>query len=544
MVRIFADIPWRLRLLTFVSAVLQALIFPNPAISWLSWIALVPLLIALMDCKRPLHGFILAFECGVIWYLFTCMWIFHVMHVYGGLSSVLSLFVLFLFAIYMGLYPAFFGWLFVRLALHEKFGISKALVVAPFIWITVELARTHVVSFPWNLLGYAQIENVGLTRLATVTGVYGVSFVIIAVNVLFAFASLKGPIRDRVFLAAMSVALVLQSLSVIHPPLAAAHQQVTLLQPNLPMNDSQWTQDEFDKNVTEFARKSSTGAQSSNEPKIILWPESPAPFYENDPKLRVPVMTLAGKQNAFVVMGVYGLESRQVPGQPYDVYNSALIIAPNGERLGRYDKIHLVPFGEYVPFKSMFFFLDSITHDVGGFSRGTERKVFKLNTAPLAAPMPDMPGMEHNAMPPTTASKQASTPKTLSIIICYEAVFPDEVRQFVNNGAQVLLNISNDGWYGPLGATRQHLNIVRMRAIENHRWLLRATNTGITATIDPYGRLISQTKIDQAAVLHSQFEYLADTTFYTHHGDLFAYLCAIITLVTMLITFIGKKKTN
>jgi len=467
------------------------------------------------------------------------------MHVYGGLSIVLSACIVVLFAIYTGLYHAFFGWLFARIAVHEKFGMTKALVAAPFIWVALELARTHIVSFPWNLFGYAQIDNAELVQIATVTGIYGVSFTIMVVNVLIAFAWFNVSRRKLLLPAMVCVAVAMQSLSHVQPTKSETNQNATLLQPNLPMNDSQWTQDEFDHHVAEFIRQGSTSPKNIHNPRIILWPESPAPFYENDPKLLAPIITLAGKQNAFIVMGVYGLESRQVPGQPYDVYNSALVIAPNGERIGRYDKIHLVPFGEYVPFKSMFFFIDNITHDVGGFSRGTQRKVFKLPAAPPPAAMPDMPGMKHDTkMPVAVIDDSSSAANTLSVIICYEAVFPDETRQFVNNGAQVLLNISNDGWYGPLGATRQHLNIVRMRAIENHRWLLRATNTGISAIIDPYGRITAQTQIDQPAVLNSQFQYLSDSTFYTRHGDLFAYLCAIITLAAMLMTFLRKNENT
>jgi apolipoprotein N-acyltransferase len=189
----------------------------------------------------------------------------------------------------------------------------------------------------------------------------------------------------------------------------------------------------------------------------------------------------------------------------YEGYNSALVFGADGAGVGRYDKIHLVPFGEYVPFRHLLTFARSLTGNVGEMGRGTERKVFIL---------PSQNGERHR----------------YGVFICYESVFADEVRQFARLGAEVLVNISDDGWYGDTSAPWQHLNMARMRAIENRRWILRDTNNGVTAVIDPYGRVRQSIPRHQADALPAQYGFRQDVTFYTAHGDVFALVCAILGL--------------
>jgi apolipoprotein N-acyltransferase len=195
--------------------------------------------------------------------------------------------------------------------------------------------------------------------------------------------------------------------------------------------------------------------------------------------------------------------------QAWHDYNSALIVGADGARVGRYDKIHLVPYGEYVPYKELFSFAHKLTGRVSEFTRGDERKVFRLN------------GHRYG------------------VFICYESVFADEVREFARLGAEVLVNISDDGWYGDTSAPWQHLNMARMRAIENRRWILRDTNNGITAAIDPYGRVRQSIPRHQADALPAGFGFLDDLTFYTVHGDVFAWLCVV--LAAGLVGWAGRK---
>jgi apolipoprotein N-acyltransferase len=247
----------------------------------------------------------------------------------------------------------------------------------------------------------------------------------------------------------------------------------------------------------------------SNRPSdLIVWPESPAPFQSNDHAFRASISQLARDSRVWLVIGSIGVDN------PQTVFNSAALISPAGEWTARYSKIHLVPFGEYVPFASVFSFAGGLTEAVGNFTRGSLHE-------------------------PLQAGNQR-----LGIFICYESIFPNEVRQLVAQGADVLVNISNDGWYGDSGAWAQHLNQARMRAIENNRWLLRDTNTGLTASIDPYGRVVSNLERHTRAALAAPYALTKVTTFYSRHGDWFALLCAIISMGALLVRFTLQRKTE
>jgi apolipoprotein N-acyltransferase len=224
---------------------------------------------------------------------------------------------------------------------------------------------------------------------------------------------------------------------------------------------------------------------------------------------------MARATHTWVVTGAIGSTPAKQSGIPAsEVFNSAALVSPRGDWTARYDKVHLVPFGEYLPFPKLFAFAGGLTKEVGEFKAGESR-------APLEA------GSER-----------------LGIFICYESVFPDEVRQFADNSAQVFVNISNDGWYGDSGAYAQHLNQTRMRAIENDRWILSATDTGVTASLDPYGRTVVRLPRKERGVLVAPYALTSVTTFYTRHGDWFAYLCAIISAAALLMRFGLRLRTG
>jgi len=234
----------------------------------------------------------------------------------------------------------------------------------------------------------------------------------------------------------------------------------------------------------------------------------------SDPFFRDAISNIARQSDTWVIAGSVGTPVGMVPGSASQYYNSGALVSPSGQWVSRYDKIHLVPFGEYVPFRRLFFFAAGLTKEVGDFSRGTSR-------APLDA------GDEK-----------------LGIFICYESIFPDEIRQLSANGAEVFVNISNDGWYGDSGAYAQHLKQARMRAVENARWLLRDTNTGVTASIDPYGRVVATVPRKVRTTLLAPYALSNVTTFYTRHGDWFAYLCAIISVVALITRFLFHSKVE
>jgi apolipoprotein N-acyltransferase len=512
-------------LLVLLSAVLQILIFPLPNLYMLGWMAITPLLIALLRARQPqtlqlragikllpanpLQAFLLAYACGILWYAGTCYWIYSVMHQYGGVNTPDGIGILILFCLYLAIYHGVFGLLVSLLAGSGPFNL-RVLLLSPVVWVAVELARTRVTGFPWGLLGTTQVDNIPLARIASITGVYGLSFEIMLVNAALAAAFLvQREKRNRLLLATVVAALILQAGRWLPVPANPADHTTVLVQANVPiLESSDWTKQYFDDTLRDLTQAS----LGPFHPDLIVWPESPAPFYASDPLFRDAVSNVARQTNTWVLVGNIGTRNAGAsPERATEVYNSASLVSPNGQWASRYDKVHLVPFGEYVPFRQIFSFAGGLTREVGDFSQGTSR-------APL-----DAGGTK------------------LGVFICYESIFPDEVRQFANNGAQVLVNISNDGWYGDSGAYAQHLKQSRMRAVENDRWLLLDTNTGVTAAIDPNGRIVASAPRKTRTALRAPYALSSVTTFYTRHGDWFAYLCAIISIAALSMRLFVRK---
>jgi apolipoprotein N-acyltransferase len=517
--------------LVLLSSALQILIFPLPNLYMLCWLAITPLLIALLRAKQPqtlqlragtkllpaspLQAFSMAYVCGVLWYAGTCYWIYSVMHQYGGVNTPAGIGILILFCLYLAIYHGVFGLLVSLLVGSSPFTL-RALLLSPLVWVAVELARTRITGFPWGLLGTIQVDNIPLARIASVTGVYGLSFEIMLVNAALAAAFLvPREKRKRLLLATGIAALVLQAGSLVPTPAIPTTHNAVLVQANVAILDgSDWTKEYFSDTLRDLSAIS-LETQNEPHPDLIVWPESPAPFYNSDPLFRDAVSNVARQSNAWLLTGSIGIRNAgATPDQTTEVYNSASLVNPIGDWVSRYDKVHLVPFGEYVPFKRVFSFAGGLTKEVGDFSRGTSR-------VPL-----DAGGTK------------------LGTFICYESIFPDEIRQFANNGAQVLVNISNDGWYGDSGAYAQHLKQSRMRAVENNRWLLLDTNTGLTAAIDPNGRIVASAPRKTRTALHAPYALTSATTFYTRHGDWFAYLCAIISVVVLSMRLFVRKASG
>ena len=507
-------------LLVLSSAILQVLVFPKPGLYYLSWVCLAPLIYAVLRAREadaaellaeetfsylaPAsvgQSFLLGWVCGTVVYLGSCYWVFSVMHYYGGLSRAVSAVLLLLFSLYVGLHQAVFAAL-VAWAARARAGYSRrALFLAPFLWVAVELLRTYLVGFPWDLLGTTQVANTALSRIATLTGVYGLSFEIALVNAAFAAAFLVRPPRRRLMLAAtMATAVFLQLTQYIELDRLPVDSHALLVQQNVPIRES-WQSAEYN-GLLQSLDAISTIPPGSAKVNLIVWPESPAPFFLNDDRFVSTISAIARRTNDFVVAGSLGV--RPAAGGENLLYNSAALVNPQGQIAARYDKVHLVPFGEYIPLQRLLSFAQSLTREVGTFARGSDRWPLDAGAAKLG------------------------------VFICYESVFPGEVRQFADHGAQVFVNISNDGWFGNSGAPEQHLNVARMRAIENERWLLRATNTGITASIDPFGRVVAQAPTGTRTTLLAPYSLRAETTFYTRYGDWFPCLCAIISLVGLL----------
>jgi apolipoprotein N-acyltransferase len=495
--------------------VLQALPFPiaGPVPIWrrlFCWICLLPLLLVLLRKSRdgnwisPRQSFWLGYGCGFAWYAANCYWIYQTMYLYGGLPRPVALGILILFSLYLGLYHGLFAWIVARW--RSAFGVKWALAAAPFVWVAVELARGRVTGFPWDLLGYTQVDHSALTSLAPVAGVYGMSLVIALVNCAMAAVLLLERRRSVVTTAVMGVvvAALVQSAGIVRPAGETSRREVqkaVLLQENLSVGAESHGESETEQQLLASFEALSHAPQGAT---VVLWPESPAPFQWDDGRTAAAMKAFAAREKTPVIADAIKMDAGQ-KGRRY--YNTAQAFSADGNLAGRYDKVHLVPFGEYVPFKDAFFFAKNLTQEVGDFSRGASRNVLSVD------------GHGYGTF------------------ICYESIFGDEVRQFAKHGADVLVNLSDDGWYGDTSAPWEHLDMVRMRAIENHRWVLRATNTGVTTAIDPEGRLHAEAPRHQRLAVTAEFQFEEGTTFYTRHGDWIAYVCAMLTAGGLLWSF-------
>jgi apolipoprotein N-acyltransferase len=526
-------ISWKLWLLAMFSAALQMLPFPlaGPVPLWrraFCWICLTPLLWVVLYGKNKQGNELkatqtawLGYACGVAWYAGNCYWIYQTMYLYGGLPKPAALGILVLFSLYLGLYLALFagvlGWL------RRLYSPGTALLAAPFLWVAVELARTQITGFPWDLLGYTQVDNLLLTKLAPWTGVMGLSLLVAAGNCLWI-----APLMQRSF-GKKIAATMFAGLVFLASQLTLAYKgteydsdtsdhptYAVLLQENLKVGAEATGPSESKEQMLESFTQWSLQPRLAirkggpelyyvpmplNDAAVIIWPEAPADFWDNDPVFQNALSNLAHEEHTPIIADEVTIAPRDADGVSH-LYNSAKFIGPDGTSAGRYDKMHLVPFGEYTPFKPLFFFAGHLLDNLP-FVSGNSRKLF------------------------------ATGSHKYGVFICYESIFGDEIRHFVLNGADVLVNISDDGWYGDTSAPWEHLDMARMRAIENDRWVLRATNTGLTTSIDPQGRITTQLPRHVRASLAAIFEYRSGTTFYTRHGDWLGWLCALFSVTAL-----------
>ncbi|MGA7341217.1 MAG: apolipoprotein N-acyltransferase [Terracidiphilus sp.] len=529
---------WQSWAAAVLSAALLELPFPiaGPMPPWRSvfaWFALVPLLCALLargDSTRPhplRRAFLLGYLCGFLWYIGNCYWIRDTMSRYGDMPPFAPTLLLVGFSLVLGLYFGLFGW-GVVLVRRATGSTRLALAFAPFLWTALELAAARITSVPWDQLGYSQVDNGFVSQLAPWTGVYGITFLLVAVNALAAGSFVLGKRTISGSLAGISLAIVAvgATWSDKYPQASPTSATAVLIQPNLDVAGTGYWQGpgEWDRHMADFTRLAAeqcksyiagipqTGAPTLNppcpaqpaHPDLVVWPESPAPFFESDPRFQHSMPQIARTEDAPLIVNAIGSHFSAADNDWQD-YVSAVIFSADGAEVGRYDKIHLVPFGEYVPFARLLFFAHKLTGKVAAYTPGDQVRVFHIEG-------PD--GQTHR----------------YGVFICYESVFADQIRQFARQGAEVLVNISDDGWYGDTSAPWQHFNMARMRAIENRRWLLRDTNNGVTAVIDPYGRVRQSIPRHQVDALPAQFAFRSDITFYTAHGDLFAWLCVILSI--------------
>ncbi|MGH9351551.1 MAG: apolipoprotein N-acyltransferase, partial [Terriglobia bacterium] len=440
---------------------------------------------------------LLGLATGVVFLAGSLYWFVGVMENYGGLTLPESLAAVLLFLALFSPFWAVFGLIETWMARRSA---GLALLLAPFLWVAMEVARTYFITgFPWNLLGYA-VQARGLDRLASITAVYGLSFLAATASALLAWVVLVPRSRGaRAYTAAWFAALLIADFALAPPPRVPGRYLAVLVQPNVPLAGPQvgswapWRNPAPLENLVSLSVQTVERhkAGSHGQP-LVIWSENSAPFFFNrDPIFRGALESLARQAHAYVVANTITF----LGGENSMPQNTAVVLAPSGSVILEYHKIHLVPMGEYVPSWLRFTRMSKVTSEVSDF----------------------VPGSVYGG---------AQTPEgALGVFICYEAIFPQLVRRLTPAGPGVLVNISDDAWYGKSAARFQHFNMARFRAIENHRYLLRATNDGITAVIDPYGRVVASAPLYCQTALAARFNFLSERTFYTAHGDVFAWLC-------------------
>ena len=488
--------------------------FPKHGHAAVAWLALVPLLVALLRLPRAegrtRRAFWLGLMAGAAYFAGTLYWLVETMTTFGGLATPLAVFAAGVLVAYLSLFPAAFAVVFVRL--HRALGRTWALMLAPSVWVATELGRQYIWDgFPWELLGYSQVTVLPVAQLASVTGVYGLSW-LLAFSSCAAALAIEGRGRARWIAPAAAAALVAIAAAwgawrVSRAALLAGGEpvRVAVLQGNIAQEDK-WDpafRDTItDRHLAMTRRAIARGAT------FILWPESSTPFYfEEDPVRGGAIRRLARESGATLLIGSDQVEPLRAegggpPAEQY--YNAAFLVKPDGSTGAIYRKMHLVPFGEYVPFSRILFFVGPIVEAVADFSPGE---------VPVLLPV---------------GRHVAST------AICYEVIYGSLIRRFVSDGSELLTTITNDAWYGRSSAAYQHWDQAAMRAIENGRYLARAANTGISGFVDPYGRELAKSDLFEQALLVEDLRFIQARTVYTRIGDLVAWLSLALTAAALL----------
>jgi apolipoprotein N-acyltransferase len=474
--------------LSLAAGALLVSLYPSLHWSVLAPVALVPLLLAVAREDRPARRFLWGYATGLVYWTGVCYWIRWVLQMHGGMGVWGSYGAFSLFVLAKALHMGAFAWL-AGAAIRRWYAIP----VVAALWVVVE--RLHgPLGFAWLTLGDAATGMSAPMRLAPYAGVYGVSFLIASMNVAIALVALRRKRKELAWILAAPLVYLLPPL----PEAVPGNQEAVIVQPNFSTTEP-WTVESIYEAQRRLALLSLRSALAAGQerPRLILWPEIPMPlYYHEDARFRELVAKLAQTTGASVLFGAVGHTSAGAP------LNSAILVDQRGNYAGRYDKMFLVPFGEYIP--PFFGFVNRITREAGDFTPGENLAVLRAAGRPTG------------------------------VFICYESAFPYLVRRFPAEGAEVLINLSNDGYFGRSAAREQHLLLVRMRAAENRRWILRATNDGITATIDPSGRVAHQLPPYAQLSARSSYSYVSARTVYTTYGDWFVWLCALVSLATIV----------
>jgi apolipoprotein N-acyltransferase len=494
--------------LAVMTGLLLTASFPRTDCGFVAWVAFVPLFSAIKD-KRPSSSLMLGLLAGLVHYGTLLYWIAGVAYYYGQLPLGLCILVLLLLVFYLSLYPGLFAMFINRLSARSV----PYYLAAPFIWVALEYVKSFFLSgFPWENLGYSQHNWLRLIQISDIFGIYGLSAILMAVNGAFFegfYAFSVG--RGFAWKPLLGVTLVLAGLltygtwRIEHIDRAvegAPKRTIGLIQGNIDQS-LKWLPSFQHETLRRYGALSA--AALKKKPDLIIWPETALPFYFlEDEELTDKTLDLVRKSKVDFVLGSPSF-SRM--GQQTGYYNSAYLVNRRGHVIGKYDKVHLVPYGEYVPLKRYFPFIGKMVQAVGDFDSGKPGQVLVWQ--------------DHK----------------IGVLICFEAIFPELAGSMARNGAELLVNITNDAWFGRSSAPYQHLSMVVFRAVENHLAVARAANTGVSAFVDPVGRVLDETPLFEDAVRTHTLPLMKAKSFYAHYGDVFALGCVVMSLVICIISF-------
>jgi apolipoprotein N-acyltransferase len=501
--------------IAIASGVILIAAFPSKHFPIGPWYC-VALLMAVSANVRPRFAALCGYLHGAVFFTPTMSWLYSTFRIHGDVSPLMSAVALGALAAAASFFPAAFAWAF---AWIWKRRAGLACIMAPFLWVATEYARTKLpaIGYPWNLIGYGAAHSLGLAQMTTLGGIWLLSFTVAGFNALLIWAWIQSRRGGRVpIYAAVSIAAVIGAIVLFGDawvPMEEPDRTARLIQPNFPEENGpgDWMKLHA-ADISQLESMSVAAEADGRAPGLVVWPEEPTPFSMQDPRFAALAERIGKQTRDGFLAGV--IEARAKPGVGWQFFNSAVLHDPAGRQTFLYDKIHLVPFSEYTPWASWFKFIRSITVEVGDFQEGSEYRVGTL---------PDG--------------------RRFAVYICFEGVFPGEVRKFAANGAEVFVNISNDGWFGRTAGPQQHLEMARVRAIENRRWLLRCTNNGFTVTVDPYGHETARIPADIRGALDTRYGYRSDLTLYTRWGDWLPMLCAIAAIMVTALSIAGKTES-
>ncbi|OPX20909.1 MAG: apolipoprotein N-acyltransferase [Desulfobacca sp. 4484_104] len=496
--RLLASLPLKAVLAAVFSGLLLTAAFPKFNQTYLLWLALVPLFWALPGVSGR-NAFLLGFINGLSHNLTLLYWIVYVTHVYGHLPLILGFAILLLLATYLSLYRGIWTW---GISWGQQRGLNQ-LWWAPALWVALEFGQAYIFTgFPWELLGYGLYNCRLLVQLADLTGVYGLSFLIVFVNqAIFSLFLTFGEAGRRQRRRALVLMVIIVGATLVYGYVRLQQlQRQTAQSPQLPVAVVQGNIEQGQKWDPRFQQTTLdiyadlTKKISPARPHLVIWPETAAPFFFlREPLMSRQVEGIAREAQSYLLFGSPAFEFQESGEQQF--YNRAYLLSPQGKVVGSYDKAHLVPYGEYVPLRRYFFFIGKMVPMVGDFAAGPPGVV-------LSTPAVD-----------------------IGTLICFESIFPELSRAMAQNGANLLVNITNDAWFGTTSAPYQHLSMAVLRAVENRLSLARAANTGISAFINPEGQIIWRSDLFVPTAEVMTIPLGPGGSFYSRFGNLFAFLC-------------------